>query len=410
MDAKYLITRLKKKELQVFLLMLPILKPECLDYVFVRIGTLFNIGRVLSVTIMLVAVLRRRIKVSNVSKIILLLNIWILVTTLINGTEIKGAVLSLLVVTAMVLIVEYYMNYPFVVLNALFHNFEVIIYLNLLSLILFPNGLYIHGVHDEFICYFLGFKNSYMGYCLMAIFLATCNILYNRRYKSSIFLILASYAQIVISWSALSVVAISCVILCLVVFFKLKKIKILKYFSFTMLFVSYVAVNVLVVFFHITENVPFIASFIENVLGKSSTLTGRMDIWNLGIDLLVQKPIIGYGLGQFIEYRGYTWYGHNQFIELFLEGGIVAVILFIIIMILISRKIKRITKTNIYYVVMASYIGLFIYFIGEAGKLPIFYLFYLITYYSGSYERIFKSRKSRIVKADRSGKNNITVP
>jgi exopolysaccharide production protein ExoQ len=80
---------------------------------------------------------------------------------------------------------------------------------------------------------------------------------------------------------------------------------------------------------------------IGNVLGKDLTLTGRTDIWAVMWELIGQRPILGYGFNGFwrgwdSEVSSYIWrtlqwdcpYGHNGFLDLMAELGIVGLAVF----------------------------------------------------------------------------------
>ncbi|MBA3922898.1 MAG: O-antigen ligase family protein [Nostocaceae cyanobacterium] len=79
-----------------------------------------------------------------------------------------------------------------------------------------------------------------------------------------------------------------------------------------------------------------------NVLGKDLTLSGRTDIWAIMWELIEQRPLLGYGFNGFwrgwdSEVSAYIWrtlewdcpYGHNGFLDLMAELGVVGLGLFI---------------------------------------------------------------------------------
>jgi O-antigen ligase len=84
----------------------------------------------------------------------------------------------------------------------------------------------------------------------------------------------------------------------------------------------------------------------ETVLGafgKDATLTGRTDIWAAAVDMINQRPLLGYGYGAFwlgleSEYSAYVWNyagwevpnAHNGFIDLTLNLGYLGISVFLI--------------------------------------------------------------------------------
>lgn len=86
------------------------------------------------------------------------------------------------------------------------------------------------------------------------------------------------------------------------------------------------------------DNLPVVA----DALGKDLTLTGRTDIWSVMFDLIWERPWLGYGFNAVWRdwnspitaylWRTLAWecpYGHNGFMDLFIELGIAGLSLFI---------------------------------------------------------------------------------
>ena len=78
-------------------------------------------------------------------------------------------------------------------------------------------------------------------------------------------------------------------------------------------------------------------------LGKDATLTGRTDIWDIAIEMINQRPLLGYGynafwLGSESEYSAYFWNfldwevpnAHNGFIDLGLDLGYLGISVFLL--------------------------------------------------------------------------------
>jgi exopolysaccharide production protein ExoQ len=87
------------------------------------------------------------------------------------------------------------------------------------------------------------------------------------------------------------------------------------------------------------DNLPVIAT----ALGRDLTLTGRTDIWGVMFELIWERPLLGYGFNAVWQswdnqVTAYLWrtlewqcpYGHNGFMDLLAELGIVGLIVFCI--------------------------------------------------------------------------------
>lgn len=87
------------------------------------------------------------------------------------------------------------------------------------------------------------------------------------------------------------------------------------------------------------DNLPVVA----DALGKDLTLTGRTDIWSAMFDLIRERPWLGYGFNAVwrdwdSQITAYLWrtlawqcpYGHNGFMDLFIELGIAGLSVFLL--------------------------------------------------------------------------------
>lgn len=102
---------------------------------------------------------------------------------------------------------------------------------------------------------------------------------------------------------------------------------------------------------------PAIHAYIES-LGMDPTFTARTDIWNLSLRAIAERPLLGYGFGNFwgneallaSSYAEETWavgaaHAHNGFIEALLHGGVPALVLTAIwLVILPLRDIRQASK------------------------------------------------------------------
>ncbi|MUG96871.1 O-antigen ligase family protein [Scytonema sp. UIC 10036] len=145
------------------------------------------------------------------------------------------------------------------------------------------------------------------------------------------------------------------------------------------------------------DNLDFVASLV----GRELTLTGRTDIWNAMLDLIWERPWFGYGLNAVWrdwdnEATAYLWrtlgwectYGHNGFMDLWIELGLFGVFCFLVSYITIYlRAVKwlQITKTieGLWPLMYLTF--LLIYNISESTLLAtnsIFWILYVSTTFS----------------------------
>ena len=84
-------------------------------------------------------------------------------------------------------------------------------------------------------------------------------------------------------------------------------------------------------------------SFIVNDLHRNITITGRTTIWDKSIALFLQNPIIGIGVEDFSERtaRIGLFHAHSTYLNIALEGGIMAIVAYLNIFLKTWARIKR---------------------------------------------------------------------
>lgn len=125
------------------------------------------------------------------------------------------------------------------------------------------------------------------------------------------------------------------------------KRKIMQLGSPTVLVVLLVASIIFPLLVDSVLSIPTVVSFIENILNRSTTLTGRLDIYQKYYDAMKGHWLWGYGYG-----NGYTIsmrkFGYanaqNALLQWILQTGLVATGLLVILMVIVVNQVKRFGK------------------------------------------------------------------
>lgn len=94
---------------------------------------------------------------------------------------------------------------------------------------------------------------------------------------------------------------------------------------------------------------------INTYLKKSATLSGRTRIWDRSIEWISKSPLIGYGqetLEASVEKLGIN-HTHNIMLETLFRGGIIAAVLFILFLLCLGNRSKKV-NSSIYNFLMAA--------------------------------------------------------
>ncbi|CAD6881819.1 hypothetical protein [Methylomonas albis] len=134
----------------------------------------------------------------------------------------------------------------------------------------------------------------------------------------------------------------------------------------------------------------FTIEYFFKAIGRDSTFTGRASLWETALNGFYEKPIFGWGEDNLLTFHKHYHQSfgqlHNGYFDLLVRGGIVAIVLFLIILLQIYRGILRLAKSNNQsYILILSFISVWlVHNVTEASifKSPnVLWLFCLVLYF-----------------------------
>lgn len=146
--------------------------------------------------------------------------------------------------------------------------------------------------------------------------------------------------------------------------------------------------DVLIVHVRITERMAW---FFETVLKKTGTLTDRTLIWDNAAGIIKERLLFGYGMaenGNFVPgpaslNADILWQAHNQWMQLSYDGGLLAVLAFVALILLCHRGLRASCPTRPRIAFLG---GLFAFFIMMSVEIfsytPYFFLLIFFGYYA----------------------------
>lgn len=267
--------------------------------------------------------------------------------------------------------------------------FEVLIYCNCISVLIAPHGLYrfqtITGWWTD-ACWFLGIRNGMTLTYLIAFYLEWINYYLNKKEKVRfiLFIIIASFTVFRINFSSSILIGagsagglVTCWLCILLLFFMPNKI---PFLNFMTAFLLDLVFFVLLIFFKIQRLFSF---FLEMVLHKSVTLSGRVYLWERSLRVISKHLYFGYGYeyGEDMANRLATPASvtttQNGFLDVFYNGGIALFIVFLAI-ILVSAYLIRKHSFNIEVDTLVGYVT-FLFFLccQSESMIGVRFFFYL---------------------------------
>lgn len=377
--------RIKTRDLALFLLVLLFVPSPYLQTIDL-IGRFYNYFRLLSAPVIALMWFMRKAKMSRVWVVIaFFIYGWLTLVTQINHDgffQVYTCIVYLIEAMAFIMLIDMYSTNNFDrTLHIVRVALEVLFWINFVSVLYKPGGLYQAIETNNNYGYFLGMRNNTIEVVLPFLTLLLFETYMQN--KSKIYVLVcccAAFLTYVISSSANS-------LLCVVVFlvyaiFGLNN-KVYKYLKVPVYFAVSGIVTIIMAVLGFERYFEF---FIGQVLGKSGTLMKRVKVWDRSVYYIARKPIIGYGVEDTTlkKMKIYATNScHNYFLDFLYYGGIVMLMLVAILLFITARKLYRNNAEKVAEVIgigLASYNVLWLATPIHRGTLCYMLVFFLLIY------------------------------
>ena len=362
-----------KKIFLILLLVIPYLRPDFfLEFTFST--KLFDIWRILSFLIIVIIYVLRKC-ISKMVLVFIGLEFCIMLSTIINKGDIISASIQAVTMISFAMIVDYFSVDIILFIKTIFILFEILIYINFFSMLIFPNGLYTTETTSN--NWFLGYDNIHIVYYLPAVMISLLYIYITKKKERPIKLLSIIYMCALWRWSATTIVGLSIILIFgFSKFFRNKS----NIFNFT----SYYVVSVVAfILFVVMRSQEIFSYILIDILGKDLTFANRTNLWDITLKQINSKPILGWGI-QSTDFRHNLYnsssviHAHNQYLEYLYTGGIVLLLLFSLIVYLIGRKMMKNKENEIVQIISISFFSLQILLLTEVYTQVSIYLIYMM--------------------------------
>lgn len=380
--------RISKKKLKEFLLVFPFFS----NYYMTNIPILYYITLVIKVGIIMYTFVvyvhkykKRLVKDEFLILSLIYISVLLASTAVNHGNYVKyaGYIISSFGFSFFVCIRfrDSYLSF----LEALYNVFRFNFVIDLILLIIFPNGL----TSGKSRYTFLGMDNPSMPWILCGfIVFFLYNVIKNGKKITSrlIFDLTVVFAITIILNSGTGITGMLVCIVCIVLFTLVPRGFTFKT-SFAIVLVLFILINVL-------NNATFFAPYIEGVLGKDLTFTDRTQIWAASIQMAKENWKWGYGIQEnqrFVLAASNMKYkmAHNEYLQTMLNGGMVYFFIFLTLIFRAGTGLDKISKRNdkreifTANIIKGGIVGLMTMFLAEAygNQLALFVLLILADYY-----------------------------
>lgn len=381
--------RISKKNtsqwLLLVLLTLPHLKPGYFEQ-SPLMDLIFNLWRIVSFAIIIARLVFVKQKISAIVVLICIQQTFILGVTLLNEGDIYICAVSVFSIISIVLLYDGMRYDREVFLSSQLFCFELMIYINLITELLFPDGMY--ATHESLFVsnrhWFLGFYNNHTVYFIPAFMFAWLYKETTGKKLRTYFLTCVIFISALLVWSGGVLMALFGMAF---VYVLLKnRTRLFHYYT-------YWSIHVFFYLFIVVLKLQDVFQWlIDGVLGKWRSLLLRMTLWDRTRGFISEAPLFGHGVFNAITRQlenGFNWAGHahNLLLELLYQGGLVYLALWVTIVIVAGKKLYRYRNTMESKIIAIAFFGWCLATLVEPFTSPFLMGMFIIAYYSNKNDR-----------------------
>lgn len=270
--------------------------------------------------------------------------------------------------------------------------FEIAIYINFITLIVFPDGMYLTETTN--LNWFLGYDNTHVVFLLPAFLIALIYMELTNKKLRSIILIFVIIVSCLMRGSATTVMGIAIFTILLIPILRNNT----KYFNYKNYMIIILVIFIAIVILRLQNYFSFI---IVDLLGKDLTLVNRTSLWDTTIKYIKDNLFLGYGWQEdSVRHNMYNSISiisaHNQYLEYLYLGGIPLICIYGYMIIYIYKITNKIIDNKIIQYISIAFFALQVIYIAEVFTNPIIYLILIIALYSDKIvekEKLLKEEK-----------------
>lgn len=339
---------------------------EMLGGLYHYINSLFRYWRFVAIFGLVLMILLKKIRLSKFTISVLLFYAYMVFVCFYKNVSKSDAINNFIYVFGIILIMEVFQKHMKTYIYILGCIIGFLIFINVLTVFLFPGGMYVNARGDEG-NWVLGYYNVHIFEILpWLIIFFICSLRKNGKLEWSAILVGAiCLIGIFVAGSKTSSIALLAFLVAIVISLKIGKISLP---GVAVVFVVSMIISYLIVILQIQT---YFADFIQNVLHRDLTFTGRTVIWDAALEAFFDSPLFGNGMLVYMPASSdwTTTQAHNAFLNILANGGIIGLVLFVLMFAIVAQKMFRMEKHPYKEVIYSGMIAYGIVFITEMPSL-----------------------------------------
>ena len=391
--------KINKTLLLYIFILIPFFKPPIFDIENIIImKKIYNILFAIS-GILILSIFIRKKDISKFSIITLIYILFLSITTFVNKEIDISFIKTMVTLFLITLLINHGTKYhcrDF--LKAIIIITSTLIWSNFITIIMYPNGMYYNEISNMKENFLLGIDNIHIVYFLCLWISSTIYVnIYNKKTKFCSLTILISILSLIMRWSATSIIGAFIIGVYFLFFKYFSKIRLMNIKTFV---ITYVVGYFGIICFKLQNLFSFI---IVNILKKDLTFTRRTKIWDMTIQFIKEKPIIGHGVVGY-NTRNLTTgvsHAHNFFLEIVYQGGFILLAISLLLIGSVLKKLHEYYKYNLAKKLSVFIFALFVMMLMEFYSIEYTIFILALCYAIENYVIEIKNQKSKSLVDDK---------
>lgn len=379
--------KIKKKDLIMFILTLPIFRPMSMNFFPVTTNIYFILS-IITFAYVLLEIIKFKKKLSVVTDFIIIIEGIVFVSTIVNHGSLNNAFTSVISLIYIALLINWSVEkkQSESMIHSMMIHLELCTYINFATLILKPDGFFSRTIlgYGRTKEWFLGSDHYFVVWAIPAFLIAWIFKEYTGKKTRSYLLIIITAITQFISGSSTGIVGIA-------IFFIWMLLPLIRKLMTPFRCVVVAAI----LFFSIVylQSSDFLEPIIVGMLGKDMTFTNRLEIWDNAIKSIIASPLMGHGMlynEQVVDLlgmlrNGFRWEGathcHCQFLQVGFKSGITGLALYVASIVFSFAKCKKSENRNLAQVATVCMFIFCIISITEVYEYAQMYMLFILPYY-----------------------------
>lgn len=340
--------KISKESILLFLMIFFALKIGCISYISSTLNLLWYTGAVFTFLYAFINIVYNH-KFNKLDLITFLFYLFLLIPTLLNEGDLDNYIKEFIQFITLYYVMKFGLEKnpkKFINIYTMYITFLVII--NTLSAIIFyPNSMFRDNNNPIF---FMGGDNTSVRLYIISILFCFMNkYIKHKRMTIPVIPLLNLFIFAIVR--DLGGGKICFAILLLSILYLIYGANIPKKIVKNVILINIILFFILV----ISNKISLFKFIIVDVLHRNLSLTDRTVIWNITIEKIMNKPIMGYGMIDGLTFQGMLPYitginAHNTYLMILFDGGIILFGIFIISMFMGQKKFDSIKHNRWIYI------------------------------------------------------------